>query len=610
MESKFEFDDTRNSLGINDLSDLERKEMKDKMMSAGGKVLSEKEIKKIQEKNNPSSTKSSGQDSSSSSRSKRKNTEIKLPSQIAREKKRAEQDARDKKAADLEKARKKLSSPITKLFIKFRTMMAGITPFSAREVKHSFISFIMLDLKQALVEINLIGNDLFLSNKTRSKKIIQSLDSKNIIFMEVIEAAYVLFKSDSFKELVDKLESLPNHANAPMDLIEKPVKEFFKKIYYIYPYQDSLKKGLQLASETFIKETENETEINLFETKKKKINKNIKIIFQITFHKLFQLICRIDETDYPPFSGILERILEIKLDDKLGKRKTGETNSIISDEDLAEDDNDESEEDENSESNEESSDENESKEDDEEKKEKKPLDPAQETKEYKWGISLMRGTKLPDYIEKFKSQYNFIPLKLNDKVLLAFLFFLEFDHEYSFVLTTNKIKINIDYSSGIKIDYKSQMADIYNESRTIIRAFETYIDTVKEFEKLKEGPKSTNYVDSQKTLSKNEQHVDTEARNTRALIKTYMEKVATMLGKLISDMKGEKKIINNMDDIVEFSKGLEGSKRLNGKAVQNCILESYCYAIALKFRVGSGDLYGGIKDMTDEEMIESFGAKY
>ena len=34
-------------------------------------------------------------------------------------------------------------------------------------------------------------------------------------------------------------------------------------------------------------------------------------------------------------------------------------------------------------------------------------------------------------------------------------------------------------------------------------------------------------------------------------------------------------------------------------------MEAYCYAVALKVRVSLGDLYGGIKDMTEDEMIDS-----
>jgi len=45
MSSKFEFDETRNAIGAKNLGNDERKAMLDKFKSAGGKVLSEKEIK-------------------------------------------------------------------------------------------------------------------------------------------------------------------------------------------------------------------------------------------------------------------------------------------------------------------------------------------------------------------------------------------------------------------------------------------------------------------------------------------------------------------------------------------------------------------------------------
>jgi len=65
-----------------------------------------------------------------------------------------------------------------------------------------------------------------------------------------------------------------------------------------------------------------------------------------------------------------------------------------------------------------------------------------------------------------------------------------------------------------------------------------------------------------------------------------------------------------MEDALNFDSELEGSKRLNGQAVKQCILEAYCFSLALSYRLSEGDLFGGILDMTDEEMVASFGKTY
>ncbi len=89
-----------------------------------------------------------------------------------------------------------------------------------------------------------------------------------------------------------------------------------------------------------------------------------------------------------------------------------------------------------------------------------------------------------------------------------------------------------------------------------------------------------------------------------------MDKVTKALGKLIADMKGEKLIIGNMDETIVFDAAMERKKRLNGKPVQNCILEAYSYALALRERLSTGDLFGGHIQMTPEEMIKSFADTY
>jgi hypothetical protein len=71
-------------------------------------------------------------------------------------------------------------------------------------------------------------------------------------------------------------------------------------------------------------------------------------------------------------------------------------------------------------------------------------------------------------------------------------------------------------------------------------------------------------------------------------------------------MKSKREIIGNMDDIMSFD-NVEAKKRLNKKPVKQCIMESYCYTLALAERLENGDLYGGVVELSPEEMKESFG---
>lgn len=61
-----------------------------------------------------------------------------------------------------------------------------------------------------------------------------------------------------------------------------------------------------------------------------------------------------------------------------------------------------------------------------------------------------------------------------------------------------------------------------------------------------------------------------------------------------------------MDDVISLD-AMEAKKRLNKKPIKQCIMESYCYVMALSDRIESGDLYGGLVELTPEQMKESFG---
>ncbi len=605
MGSKFEFDETRDAIGANSMDDQERKEMLERFKSAGGEIKSDREVKppgsEEPEDNRPRRRAGGGGGG---------DHEIKTPSQMYREKRRAEAEKKAKAREEWDKARQKLSSPSAKFFIKLRCMFQGLTPFSLAEARPKFMNFLALEVKQGLVNLNLIGNEFFLKDRALANKIVRSLDQKNPMLMEVLETAHTLYKGDDLAKLIENIQSTPN-SNTPLHPISDNLKAFFLQLYYIYPFQETLKRAISLAFEIYKGETSNDTDVQRVDILRKRVLKDIKNVFQVGFSRLFQLICRVDNVDYPPFSPILEKAIGLDPAKRLGKRKRGDK-SDLEGSPAAEEDSAAEEETESTEQSEEAAEGSGEKKEEEkkEKKEEKPKNAVHATKEYQYGSSLMNMYRLPDLRKKTDPQGRFASIPYRDKVFLAFMFFNEYDHEYSFVQTTNKIKLNADYAEGSKTDYRQILADLYNNSRDIIRAFEKYDEALKELNQLKKKKQSSNYIEQSKLETKQEKNVDVEARNTRGLIRTYMGNVAKNLALLISDMKGERNIVGNMDEPVTFDKGLEGKKRLNGKLVKQCIMEAYCYSLALKERLETGDLYGGVIQMTDEEMVASFGSTF
>ncbi|MDH5718666.1 MAG: hypothetical protein OEZ22_13660 [Spirochaetia bacterium] len=578
MGSKFEFDDTRDAIGSDHLTQDERKAMFDKFKSSGGQVVNEKLLR---EQNQEAALKKRG----SGQMSER---------ETFRQKKREEALKKAQAREHWEKTEKKLKSAPAKFFIKLRCWMSGLSPFSKPEVKPEVMSFLSVDVKQALVEFNLLGNDLFFRRPEVGKKIVKILDSRNSLFMEILERAHSLYNSEEYNKLIEFSEKNRN-INTPLEFIGEPVKKLFLRLYYLFPFQDTLKRAFNLAFEIYKKEVKEGSDIETIGVKQKKLQKDIKIVFQTAFPKLLSLISLDDSMEYTVDSPFLEKAIGVKAEDKLGKRKVGEGGALSSSVSGA--DEEKKEEGENSEQ--------------DEKKEEKPEDnPVLQTKDYQYGISLMKMYSLDQLVKKIDPQKRYSVLPLNDKVLLSYLYFAEFDKEYSFVLTTNKIQLNVDYVGGTKHDYKEVLTSLYDTTRDIMRAFEKYVTAKKEYKEITKSKSVTNYIDQSKLESKIKSQIDMEGRQTRGLIRTFMANTAKNLGVLIEDMKEKKQIVLNMDESLKFSADLEGAKRMNGKTVSQCILTAYCYATALKERLSTGDFFGGIIEMPDEDMQQSFGDSY
>jgi len=594
-DAKYEFDETRAAIKANELDSGERREMLERFKAVGGQVLKEKSVAEKAEDARRAAEAKAGGGSGGGSRGVGGGgggiPETKLPSELRREREREESEKAQRARSEYEKALKKISGPGAKFMIRLRCFLAGVSPFAGRTVKASFLQYLNLEVKQALIEYNLIGNDLFLQRPSIGKKIMHSLDAKNPLLMETLEYAHHMYNSEYFSAFG---AAAPGGAGMPLEAVSSSLKSIYRALYILYPFQETFRKGMGYALDVFTPEAQaqklSQESIQGMIIKQKRFLSNTKTLFQTAFPKLFHLICLADGMDYPPFSPLLEKAIQVTQNDKLGQRKKGDGSSLESNapdapvEGAAE-------------------------EKAEEKKEEEKKGGIYDTKEYQYGMSLMKMRLPPALVEKFdKSKRMLEKVPINDRILLSYLYFLEFDNEYSFVLTTNKITINVDYSGGVKSDYKKQMADLYNDSRAIISAYEKYEEMLQEYKTAKDR-KSSNYIEKSKLEEKAKGRADMEARNTRGLIRAFMDNVAKSMGFLIADMKGAKQIVGNMDEPVKFDAEFEKGKRLNGKPVKQCIMDAYCFAVTFKERLANGDLFP-LTPMTDEEMMTTFGSTF
>jgi len=307
------------------------------------------------------------------------------------------------------------------------------------------------------------------------------------------------------------------------------------------------------------------------------------------YYSLVLLVQRTEMKKAEPGSRIFEEMLDIKQEDKIGKRQIGDTIGESDKAAVVETDSTDKED---------QVDDEDNQEDEVEEKEDTELN---------HGVQIMQAFSISSLRNKHDPRGELKDLSERDKVLISYLFFKEFEEEYSFILTTPKIELNVVYSGGMKIDHHQKLADIYEESRPCYDMFKKYIHEASEYNKfVNDQGHVQNYVEHAKKVSILESRRGVTGRQVRNLIKVFMSKVEAALGTLKDDIDTSKQIVLNPDEQIKFDLKADQKKRLKGKPIKECIMEVYCFVKALAFRIEKGDLFGGVIEMSQEEFENNF----
>lgn len=613
MAGKLDFDDTRDAIGVGGLSDAERKNMLKTFQDAGGQVLKEG-FKKDPTGSGGDDDKSgkgggsgkgslgrgslgrgtpAGDEADEKSGKGKKKKEL-TPEELAAK-------AEEEKKQAIEKAKKKMTGGLAQFVMKVTGVLKGVSPFSGDAASASFLSFLVLELKESLVNLNQAGDDIFLKDQDLGQRIMRHLDDSSPLFLETMSYAHNLHKEINFGP-IDSFRAENANGNAPLDVVGDSLKDIYTKLYYLAPFAHSLRKGHTMAIEIFKQLGHAEgKQLARLEIHKKNIQKAYTNIFETGIPKLFSMICLVDKTKYPPNSVYFEKKLNIDQEAKLGKRMPGDEtvfgrpSSLHSGEEHIDASGPDGEG---------------AGEGSESAEPAEPENPILATEEYKYGMNLMQIISPPALKRKVDGRNKDGIPKLSDRAYLSYLFFLEYDQEYAFVLTSNQIEYAVDYTGKKRRDIKRELSDLYDQTRGISQNFDKYVAAVKEMMSMKESGGGMSVARTQ-LEDKSAAHVDAEGRSVRVLIRKFLQEVITELSEMIADMQsGDNKLVLAPDKKVSFNPKIEGKKRLNNKTVKECITDSYCYAVALHERVKNGDLFGGILEMTAEEMTESFGAAF
>lgn len=589
---EMEFDQTRKAIRIKGLDAGDRKKMLEKFTSAGGRILKEKSLPQ------------EGTDEKSGRKREKKSykydsPEIKLPSQLDRERMRAESERLAALRSERYLTEREATGLLSRLIIKIKCRFAGIASFSQNMVMTSFMSRLNLELKRAVMECNLLGNDLFLNNPATGKKICAALDSIQPIFIELIGRAARLY---NYAELVELTAPYVEHPDEPVpfDAIRAPVFSILRKLYYLKQFQESYLTAVDLAID--VQEKIDKKSGALYIAKKKKIIADWKLLMNDLYPALLLLAQRMEMKRAESGTWLFENMLDINEEHRLGrrvsgdpitgyeKRETGEAESsaepIEEMEDILGADFDEPDL------------------SDRSGGETTPL----ESRDFLIGMRLMAEHSPLALRNRHDPRGDLQDMADNDKVLLSYLFLREFEVEYSILLTTQKIRLNPGYQAGTRLDYRRRMKDIYDHAHAIEDLMKEYIHQAAESKRVSEetAGQIKNYVEHAKRMQYLEHRRGGSGRQVRVQIKDFMQEVTDVLTELVEDIQKSGEIIINSDEILRFESQREAKRRLSGKSVREALEEANCYALTLAIRIESGDLFGGVLEMNEEEFARAF----
>ncbi|HPQ52252.1 MAG TPA: hypothetical protein PK253_03315 [Spirochaetota bacterium] len=561
-------ENTKDKLGLQNIDDKTKKDLFNKFVQAGGQVVQEK--------------KKSGL--SDFDREKQMNYRKKIETHRSTiQEKRPAPQGRTSQAGSRPAARR--PSPavqasslaesgnfLDRMSIRFRLYFMGIADFFNPAFKKTFIERFNTDYKSALLEAQMVYLDIFKQNPTAGKVIITQLDKARPLYFETIEMIANVYDRTRFLNITEAFESFPDIPQRLADH-EELMTYVFKRLYVLRQFSDLILNAFEKAIQIQMKIEKKKASV--YSAKRKRIRNSLFVIFHKMLPRLYWLFCRYQARTIPMGDPVIESLLNITVDDKPGKRKAFEESEGIEIPVAPQREEDEQG-------------------DDEEEQEEQVILPD----EIKKGMELMYSIDLQKLKGELERRNVFRFTTENDKIHITALLLYEFDRDYSLILTTNKIKYNVMYEATGKVDYKTQLSDMYNDLRSCLDSVSEYASVVEAYEKARlDKPLSNDqYVSYSKKLQLLEKNRKQSAHKCRVTIRTFMGRVADILKPLIADMNGDQKIVSNPQDLLQFDSDIEGSRKLGGRKIYETIFLTYCYASALAHRLSpEGDLAGELE---------------
>jgi len=486
------------------------------------------------------------------------------------------QFARDKSSSQKEKSDALWKYAPIDLWTYFAALWHGVISFSGKFVRRSFFSKFQKDIFPILRHSAVIISNIFQIDLDYGRKIETQVREKNNKGFDILEKYRDLYSEHLFAEFLQQ-EVLQKRVYVRSKLFTAQVKDLLKKIYILKPYKESLVSSMRVALEyqdLLLNVKKAPTLIFVME-------QEIQIIFDVFFKKLFYLFEIMTGHKYDLDSDDLNEVLDISPLDKVGYfvEKNSDKDSEQSNENIEEQG--------------------------EQNKEEETLETY--SNEQAERIRFLSNIPFNDWVVLLNQKKDVV-INFNDKAFVLYIMMLEFEEEYSFVLSSSKIKINMVYSNSAKIDYRNMLNNLYVRLDDILDAFKSYFEIVKDMRHAHE----LDEVEMFNRMQVLEEKKKKVFRSISMEIFHFFQELSDNMKDFIenlSDTNEIRKIIENPDEVVTFDSSIEGYKKMNHHKIFDIIKEVYLFSESILFELDDSGVLAGDEPELEIDYLETIRSR-
>lgn len=471
------------------------------------------------------------------------------------------------------------SNPVNKMIERFSARLScffgGITNFSANQFKSKFIDILLEKYQNHLLEARMVMASVLSQGNMVSDEIKKRfMGDPTQPYYELMFRFYNIYKESTFSQL----NSLRDDPGQVQDMKDMMI-EIYKPLYLMKPYGEFLKGAVEkaLLYEKELRRMNSDLTYSNF----RKVANCVDFIMHKLYPTMFALVDYYYKTDCKTKEVSFKDYLRINNEDMIGYFMDIWSKEMEL-EAKAEQRRSENERDEDGNlTNQENKD--------------TMQNPSAMPETLRNGMSLMKNyinfsLSLRRYREKKDLRSLFA---IRDKVFVLYAIIEFFDQEYSLLFSTNKVIFNVVLESGTRIDMKKELTDIYYTTNGLFEGVNEYLKVIREIRKVE----TDTYIPSNEKSSRLNQSSIQRSQISRLIrkdTKELFDKFSKGLLYVLNDYQSEKRLIQNPEEILEFNKKLDGERVIQGKKIIDAIREAYYLSYTIHFLLGEGDLGGNV----------------